>query len=525
MRRGRRVPHMIVPQSGDDAAVILHGRPCDKGERVRDHPVDTLGGIRRPGDAREDVGHPLETATTHGEALSVTARVGARADRLATEWVYLAAALVFGLMLVLLTPPFQSFDEQAHYQRAWSVAQGDLLASPDGSVSLPVNVAGLPVAMRFLEVMQGKEHYRAELVSQLIWQRISSQRRATVTSAAGYGPVGYIPQAAGILIARTVGVSPLLGLYLGRLANLLVCVTLVFFAIRLVPIGKPLVALMALFPLTLALMSSLSLDGLMIAGWLFFFCLVLCLMQMQTVGKWQIGALLGAAGLMCAVKPGYGVLVLLVFALRPSRLGGRLRYGLITGGALVIALAATYALQGLGPDAAHAEAFAAATGSSPTDPAAQLSLMMQHPLGFLTVLKATYAASAILFGRGMFGVLGWGGVAVTDVVALTVGAGLVILLMRDEQPRLRWWHRSVLAGTALLAVLVVSVAMYIYATPVGDPMIFGLQGRYYLPMLPLAVFSIYGIRLQRPRSTTLMLLALVLVEVVATLTLFLRYYY
>jgi uncharacterized membrane protein len=516
---------MIVPKSGDDAAVTLHGRPCDKGECLKRLPIDTLDVLRQPNDASEEVSQPREAATTRVEARSVTAQVGAWADRLATEWVYLAAALVFGLVLVLLTPPFQIFDEPAHYQRAWSVAQGQVLAAPDGSVSLPVNVAGLPVAMRYLEVMQGKERYRPGLASPLIWQRISSQRQATLTAAAGYGPVGYVPQAGGILIARAIGVSPLLGLYLGRLANLLVCVTLVFFAIRLVPIGKPLVALMALFPLPLALMASLNLDGLMIAGWLFFFCLMLRLTRMQTVGTWQIAALLGAAGLVCTVKPGYGVLVLLVFALHPSQLGGRLRYGLITGGALVIALVATIALQGLGPDAAHAEAFAAALGSPPTDPTAQLSLMLHHPLGFLAVLKTTYAASAILFGRGMFGVLAWGAIAVTDIVTVAVAGGLVILLMRDEQPRLRWWHRVVLAGTALLAVLVISAAMYVYATPVGDAAIFGLQGRYYLPMLPLAVFSVYGIRLHRPRSTTLILLTLVLIELAATLSLLLRYYY
>ena len=499
-----------------------HASGRDKGERLNDK--ETLD-VRGPGDVDEEAARPRATEAARARVRSVAVRVGVRADHLPVEWVYLAAALVFGLIFVLVTPPFQIFDEQAHYQRAWSVAQGQLFTAPDGSVSLPTNVASLPTTMQFIQVFQGTKHYRSGLVSQLIWQRISSQKQATLTSAASYGPVGYLPQAAGILIVRVLGRSPLLGLYMGRLVNLLVCATLVFFAIRLVPIGKPLVALIALFPLPLALMASLSLDGPVIAGWLFFFCLVLRLSRVRTLRTWHIGALLGVGGLLCAMKPGYAELVLLVLILRPSQLGGRLRYALITGGLAVIAVVVTYALLGLGPDAAHAKAFAAAFGSPPTDPSAQLSLVLHHPLGFLTVLKATYTSAAILFARGMFGVLGWGAIAVTDVVTLVVAGGLVILLMQDERPALLWWQRLVLAGTALVAVLAVSAGMYVDATPVGAATIYGLQGRYYLPMLPLALFSIYGIRLHRPRSAKLLLLALVVVEVVATLALFLRYYY
>ena len=38
--------------------------------------------------------------------------------------LYLAIALVWGIVLVFVTPPLQTFDELAHYYRAWSVAEG-----------------------------------------------------------------------------------------------------------------------------------------------------------------------------------------------------------------------------------------------------------------------------------------------------------------------------------------------------------------------------------------------------------------
>jgi hypothetical protein len=91
---------------------------------------------------------------------------------------------------------------------------------------------------------------------------------------------------------------------------------------------------------------------------------------------------------------------------------------------------------------------------------------------------------------------------------------------RSTAPR---WGSS--DSAAALAVLAVSAGTYVDATPVGAATLHGLQSRYYLPVLPLALFSIYGIRLRRPRSTVLLLSALVVVVVVATLALLLRYYY
>ena len=83
---------------------------------------------------------------------------------------------------------------------------------------------------------------------------------------ANYGPIGYLPQAAGIAVGRLFGAPPLICFYLARLANLLVAVTLLFFAIRLAPFGKQLFVLMALLPVTMMELASVSSDALTIAG-------------------------------------------------------------------------------------------------------------------------------------------------------------------------------------------------------------------------------------------------------------------
>src|SRR5664280_1988465 len=123
---------------------------------------------------------PVDPESTSGQvspvsgrrSLGTMSRVAQRFRASGVESAYLVAALVFGLILVVLTPPFQTYDEHAHYQRAWSVAEGQLLAHPDGSVTLPDNVASLPGDLHFLEVFRGQQHFDAALLPHLLWQPI-----------------------------------------------------------------------------------------------------------------------------------------------------------------------------------------------------------------------------------------------------------------------------------------------------------------------------------------------------------------
>ena len=77
-----------------------------------------------------------------------------------------------------------------------------------------------------------------------------------------YSPIGYLPQAAGMLFGRMLNFSPLLLFYCGRLANLGVYIFLIYLAIRKIPFAKWLVAGISLMPITLFESASLSPDAL-----------------------------------------------------------------------------------------------------------------------------------------------------------------------------------------------------------------------------------------------------------------------
>lgn len=73
----------------------------------------------------------------------------------------------------------------------------------------------------------------------------------------------------------------------------------------------------------------------------------------------------------------------------------------------------------------------------------------------------------------------------------------------------RLWWLAVAAGTVLL----IETAMYLTGTPLGADYVQGTQGRYFLPILPLALLAIMpesGVKAARPVFACAALLLLII---------------
>ena len=256
----------------------------------------------------------------------------ARPPRL--EYVFLVIALVWGVAQVFIVPPLQVPDEGDHWFRAWALTDGQLAADRDGALTLPrsfaptvdlytrlvSDVQPLPPS---LEGEAGFSTYEALFNGSGAAGSGSAGTLRVMSRVANYSPVGYLPQAAGIAVGRLFGASLLTCFYLARLVNLLVAVALLFFAIRLAPFGKHLFMLLALLPMTMFELASVSCDALTISGVMLFIALVLWAGRLVTLGRIDVAILLGAAVALLNVKPGYEAVVLLVLLIRPEQLGGR----------------------------------------------------------------------------------------------------------------------------------------------------------------------------------------------------------
>jgi len=399
----------------------------------------------------------------------------------------LVVGLLGTLPLVILTPPFQVPDEAQHFDRAYQISEGGLRAEiRDGKAggSLPTSLPAL--ARRFLgtdAILAVRRVTATPLTGTLRLRAIPLDPGGRVfvdfTGAAAYPPLAYLPQAAGIGIGRAFGAGPLMLLYLARIANALTAIAVLSVAIGLMPVGQGPALLGGLLPMALYEYASASPDALVIGG--SFLLTALGLRALQR-GAWLRPEVLGAAlaGLVvCATKPVYAPLLLI--AAPALLISGRHGHHLC---ALAVILGVA-----LGGTALW---FAWDSGRViPFEPGvdlhAQLGFMRAHPAGLIAVIRRSLAIDGRFYLISMIGLLGWLTVLLPRFAYLLPGIGLLpACLARDRaHPRLSvpmvFWCALLCAGAAALTM----IAMYLACTPVGAPIVLGVQGRYFLPLLAL----------------------------------------
>jgi hypothetical protein len=150
----------------------------------------------------------------------------------------LAAMLLGGgLMLLVLTPPFQAPDEPNHLLRAYQVSEGGVV-SPKNADGLRGGMLPEPLIDAALtgfaslrarkDVHTSLDEWRqildaAERVPRL---DITSRRFIGFPNSARYSPVPYVPAAVALAIGRVIGANAYALLYAARLANLLTAMAL-----------------------------------------------------------------------------------------------------------------------------------------------------------------------------------------------------------------------------------------------------------------------------------------------------------
>jgi uncharacterized membrane protein len=214
------------------------------------------------------------------------------------------------------------------------------------------------------------------------------------------------------------------------------------------------------------------------------------------------------------VKPGYAPLALACLGLPGSR-GSR---STLAAAALAAALLPTL---GWAVVLRAAREPALVPGA---DPVAQLQFVLGHPLAFLAAAADTAAG---LFGRwleGMVGNLGHFDVEIPKA-ATALGLAAVAASASLERGALAPRRRLLLLGAFAATSLALLAMAYLGWTPVGAERIPGVQGRYFLLMLPFALVALPRIPRVPERALALAITASLAAVLAISAIAMLRAYY
>ncbi|MDB5160585.1 MAG: hypothetical protein JWO99_848 [Candidatus Saccharibacteria bacterium] len=435
--------------------------------------------------------------------------------------------LLVGLAFVFIVPPFQNPDEPMHFYRSYQIASGQVSSVPNDD---QVYGGDIPVSFRKFVADSGIEHnydygYRFHLdyLSLLKYKYDGAKVFEGFPNTAIYSPLAYVPSTVAHVVVKTFNGPLLVALYLGRILSLLFVFIAFVLAIKLIPVGKWILVVVGLLPMTIASAASVSSDAMTIGVSVLFIAVVMNVAFLKQRPKVFLLIIFVALTLLLAfIKQAHIALLLFIVLipfLNPYFRRKKPLIALICLSVLtVICFLVWY--KHISPIVINFDPL--------VQPGLQKSFVLHHPVHFVTILLHTYFdnyANGIFIG--LFGNFGW--LTATMPVPFMIFSAFIIYfaVTLKDKAELRTLatltkkqllaFRLTLWGVFFAVVLLISTALYLYWTPYTQAFIIGIQGRYLLALLPLLLIPFVGMGKGKQgikKSTLVICITIVLIAAV-----------
>ena len=300
-----------------------------------------------------------------------------------------------------------------------------------------------------------------------------------------YSIVSYLPIVIGISLGRILGLGFILTISLGRIFTAVMYVFCIYRAIKKVPYGKYIFLFIALFPISLILASAISYDSMVLISTISFIATFMAVMSKPNDRKELIEMVVWSFLLGGVKGGGYLILLPLTFTLydrnHKEQSLKKIIYAITSG---LLSFVLFYSLLQIGNSSLFQLGYKG-------DSLLSISFLFEHPLRFLLMTIKSYFTYA---DQVIFGIpgraLGW----IEKVLPIYITGGMLLIMffsgwLDNTKPQLTKSFRF--SSILVTAICLISVpAMLLSFTPANFTTINGIQGRYFIPVLPLIVLVI-----------------------------------
>ena len=423
-----------------------------------------------------------------------------------------------------LTPSFQSPDEFNHIKRAYLLSRGHVfqLKTENGCTGGDIDTGLLKYMSTYdpLPFHRDRKLSReeTELSRKVNWEGTRSFSGFPNTSL--YFPVIYLPQAVGLFIGETLGITVHDSYQVAKVLSLCACLGLVWLTTLIYPMPLMVFALYVI-PMSLFQLGAASLDAVSFGLAALIAALFLRGCDAgKSYDSWMYGGLIVSLVVFVTARINFFPLAFLPILLYWQRRDKRFLYISIIS-VLFILLWVLYAV--------------ATVKGMPARPLSTVEIVVfyiKNPIQLLQVLGATFTDTKLLYSycKMFAGVLGWLDAPINgtsrDIILILLGLGMAFTVSKGPFVSNRYGAVSLLVLTLISTFLMFLILLASW-TQHPASVIEGVQGRYFTPVMIFLVYSLFGTRVHpyQKIAGSIILWLLLLVSSVATVhTLLFRYY-
>jgi len=399
------------------------------------------------------------------------------------EWVFVITASLFGGLLCFLIPNQAGFDEPTHLARVWEISGGYLL--PNQLLS-----QGPHFPAAFANISYRNQYFYDPVVQNYFTvygsERINWDSFVNYETQSSYLPIPYLPQAFEVGLLARLWDAPVLVIFYGcRLLYLLGYILLTFFAIRIIPFGKWILVALSLAPMALFQASTISPDAYTNGASFLFIGWVLGLAFQEKPVNWkQLWITVIITAVLISMKINAAFLLPVLMVLIWKRFESRKMLPILAGSVAVlfIVLVAGWNLL------AYSTFFLNKQGYGVSG---QLAYILSNPSTFSKVFSNDLSNHGIMYLQEWVAVYGYGAGKVPIVTYPLFGLVLMAAwLSSPAEPPLKLRIRIIMILSGIIGCILMILVNYLTMNPIGANSIYNVQGRHFIPIVPVLLLGL-----------------------------------
>ena len=433
------------------------------------------------------------------------------------ECIFVTIAFLTGCLYILILPPYSVPDEGVHFITAYAQSSGILgreIEDRNGNVIFEPDGASFfvkkdyPDKSSYVTYIRGIFNKEVDVIQHDVSSRKSLNKKN----------LAYVPQVLGLILGRLLNVNGIWLFLLGRIMALLFYCFLMFWSIRLIPnFGKNILFIVGLLPMTMQQVMSYNYDSILFGVSFFAISYILYLAFDLTKEKIVLKDYLILGLVIIVIVPIKFIYIILLGLglLIPKEKFGNKKNKIISAlFTIILSLVIMCAIRwGVIENAVSS---GGETGLSTY----KLVDCIKSPVHIFVLFFKTMQVNGSFYLQSMIGTpLGWLEISVPYIVVY--GFALLLACSILEPLGGKQWKKSERIWSFMLAIgigILVFLALLIDGTYVGADYIWGVQGRYFIPVLPLVLFALQNQKvILKEKIDTFLISGLLVLQVITVL--------